>query len=234
MAILLNSFIEKTNLLEQTEIDKVRLLAFYHHSHQEDFEFSVDIVCDWFEKLGLHKPNKFRLKQNLSKSRSFVKGRAQEFFRLHANELNSLKRDHSLSNPLDEESTVEQEEIAAVAEEEQEKLASANERELQIPNTFGEWLHGFKDDINDLEKAPITAYYVQKQSPQNDFKTSEVNKFLQDHGVKLSNPSNSLTRLAEKKLLFQTRKNGKLKYMRISSDGVNHLKSLRRWVVVNK
>ena len=134
----------------------------------------------------------------------------------------------STNNSLDEESIVEQEEIAAVAEEEQEKLASTSERELQVPNTFGEWLHGFRDDINDLEKALITAYYVQKQSPQNDFKTSEVNKFLQDHGVKLSNPSNSLTRLAEKKLLFQTRKNGKLKYMRVSSDGVNHLKSLRR------
>ena len=131
-------------------------------------------------------------------------------------------------NSLDEESIVEQEEIAAVAEEEQEKLASTSEQELQVPNTFGEWLHGFKDDVNDLEKALITAYYVQKQSPQNDFKTSEVNKFLQEHGVKLSNPSNSLGRLAEKKLLFQTRKDGKLKYMRVSSDGVNHLNSQRR------
>jgi hypothetical protein len=90
MVISLNSFIEKVDLLTQTEIDKVRLLAFYHHSHQEDFEFSVDLVCDWFEKLGLHKPNKSRLKQNLSKSRSFVKGREQESFRLHANELKSF------------------------------------------------------------------------------------------------------------------------------------------------
>lgn len=87
MAISLNRFIEKTDLFTQTEIDKVRLLAFYHHIYQEDFEFSVDLVCDWLEKLGLHKPNKSRLKQNLSKSRAFVKGREQESFRLHANEL---------------------------------------------------------------------------------------------------------------------------------------------------
>jgi len=134
----------------------------------------------------------------------------------------------SSNNSLDDESILEQEEIAAVAEEEQEKLASTSEKELQVPNTFGEWFHGFKNDINDSEKALITAYYVQKQSPQNDFKTSEVNKSLQEHGVKLSNPSNSLKNLSKKKLLFQTRKNGKLKYMRVSSDGVNHLKSLRR------
>lgn len=103
MVISLNKFLEKTDLLTQTEINKVRLLAFYHHSYQEDFEFSVDLVCDWFEKLGLHKPNKSRLKQNLSKSRSFVKGREQEFFRLHANELNSLRRDHSFIDEKSEE-----------------------------------------------------------------------------------------------------------------------------------
>lgn len=90
-------------MLTQAEIDKVRLLAFYHHSHQEDFEFSVDSVCDWFEKLGLHKPNKSRLKQNLSKSRSFVKGRGQESFRFHANELNSLRREHSFISEKSEE-----------------------------------------------------------------------------------------------------------------------------------
>lgn len=132
------------------------------------------------------------------------------------------------NNSVDEESITEQEEIAIAAEEEEEKLSSVGEQELQIPSTFGEWFHRFRNEINDLEKALVTAYYVQKQSPQNDFKTSEVNKFLQDHGVKLPNPSTSLKRLAEKKLIFQTRKSGKLRYMRVSSDGVKHLKSLRR------
>ncbi|MDG2989424.1 hypothetical protein L3556_00535 [Candidatus Synechococcus calcipolaris G9] len=103
MAISLNRFIEKTNLLTQTEIDKVRLLAFYHHVHQEDFEFSVDLICGWFEDLGLHKPNKSRLKQNLSKSRCFVKGKEQESFRLHASELKSLKEEHSFISEKSEE-----------------------------------------------------------------------------------------------------------------------------------
>jgi hypothetical protein len=133
------------------------------------------------------------------------------------------------NNSVDDESILEQEEIAIVAEEEEKKLSTIGEQELQISDTFGEFFHQFRNEVNDLEKALITAYYVQKQSPQNDFKTSEVNNFLKEHGVKLSNPSNSLNRLAAKKLLFQTRKDGKkLKYMRVSSDGVNHLKSLRR------
>lgn len=132
------------------------------------------------------------------------------------------------NNSTDEVDEIEQEEIAAVAEEEEERLVTVGEQDLHVPDTFGEWLHGFKDDANDLDKALITAFYVQKQAPNNDFKTSEVNQSLQDHGIKLSNPSSSLKRLASKKLLFQTRKVGKLKYMRVSADGVKHLKTLRR------
>lgn len=98
----------------------------------------------------------------------------------------------------------------------------------EIPDTFGEWMHKFKDDVNDLEKALITARYVQSQSSENDFKTSEVNKSLQDHGIKLSNPSRSLKALADKKFLFQTRKVGKLRYMRVSKDGLNHLATIKR------
>lgn len=96
-----------------------------------------------------------------------------------------------------------------------------------IPETFGEWLHSFKSDVNDLEKALITARYVQSQSSDNDFKTSEVNKSLKDHGIKLTNPSTSLKRLIGKKFLFQTRKKGSLKFMRLSVDGQSHLDSIK-------
>lgn len=103
MTVPLNRFVEKTDLLAQKEVDKVRLLAFYHHNEQDDFEFTVDLVCDWFEGLGLHKPNKSRLKQSLNKSRSFVVGKAQEYFRLHANEVKSLRRDCSFMSEKSEE-----------------------------------------------------------------------------------------------------------------------------------
>ncbi|MBU2515105.1 hypothetical protein KJ966_27630 [bacterium] len=100
--------------------------------------------------------------------------------------------------------------------------------EISVPNSFGEWLHKFKDDINDLEKCLVTAFFEQKNSQQNDFKTREVNNALKEHGIKLTNPSTSLKRLVEKKLLFQTRKNGTVKFMRVSQDGMQLLKSLLR------
>lgn len=101
--------------------------------------------------------------------------------------------------------------------------------DLSVPDSFGEWMHKFKDGINDIEKALVTAYYVQKEAPKNDFKTLEVNKSLRDHGIKLSNPSRALKLLEGKKYLFQTRKEGpKIRFMRVSQDGLSHLKTLLR------
>lgn len=98
----------------------------------------------------------------------------------------------------------------------------------KLPETFGEWMHSFRDNINDQEKALMTARFVQEQSATNDFKTAEVNKSLKDHGIKLSNPSKTLKQLEDKKFLFQTRKEGKLSFKRISRDGENHLSTLKR------
>jgi hypothetical protein len=80
--------------------------------------------------------------------------------------------------------------------------------------------------LSDQDKSLLTAYYVQSQSSTNDFKTSEVNKALMDHGIKLANPSVSLKRLGVKKLLFQTRKVGKLRFMKVSADGIAELRRL--------
>lgn len=111
----------------------------------------------------------------------------------------------------------------------EEVRAPASKQSGDAPTgTFGEWLHSFKSEINDLDKALITARFVQAQSAENDFKTSEVNKALKEHGIRLANPSNSLKRLADKKLMFQTRKVGSLRFMRVSVDGQKHLETLRR------
>ena len=108
-----------------------------------------------------------------------------------------------------------------------EKANGNTAQKAAMPETFGEFMHSFNADINDLEKALITARFVQAQSPTNDFKTSEVNNALKDHGIKLSNPSVSLKRLGDKKFLFQTRKVGKLRFMRVSIEGQAHLDAIK-------
>ncbi len=89
-------------------------------------------------------------------------------------------------------------------------------------------MHIFKTELNDADKVLITACFVQSQSSTKDFKTAEVNKALKEHGFKLSNPSATLNNLVDKKLLFQTRKVGVLKYFRLSVDGQKNLNLLKR------
>ncbi len=90
------------------------------------------------------------------------------------------------------------------SEDGEDSDSTPSEADLSIPESFGEWMHKFKDGINGVDKALITAYYVQQQAPKNDFKTIEVNNSLKDHGIKLSNPSKTLKSLETKKYLFQT------------------------------
>lgn len=105
-------------------------------------------------------------------------------------------------------------------------VPDANQSENTLPDTFGEWLNRFPREINDNDKALVAAYFIQKQSDGNEFKTLEVNKILQDQGIKLTNPSTSIRRLASKKLSFSVRKDGKISYYRLSKSGEEHLFSL--------
>lgn len=97
-----------------------------------------------------------------------------------------------------------------------------------IPDTFGEYMHSFRSGLSDVDTALLAARFVQSQSSTNDFKTLEVNKTLREHGIKLQNPSRDLGRLASRKLIFQTRKVGKLKFVRVSQDGLKHLETLKK------
>lgn len=98
----------------------------------------------------------------------------------------------------------------------------------EITDIYGEWFHSFQEDLNDLDKCLITAYFIQKQSDENEFKTREVTDLLKEHGIVLSNTSASITRLKDKKLIFQTRKDGNVKYMRVSKTGENDLEDKKK------
>lgn len=105
--------------------------------------------------------------------------------------------------------------------------ASGGTDSTDMSASFGEWMHKFPADIGDQDKALVAGLFVQKSSEKNDFKTSEVNEVLKEHGFKLSNPSLSLRRLVSQKYLFQTRKEGKLRFFRVSKIGEAHIAELR-------
>lgn len=91
----LEGFISESQLLDASELDRVKLLAFYYSQTTQLKEFLVSDACEWMLKLDFPQPNASRLLKNIRKSRAFVKGEGENAFRLHATELSSLKKQYS-------------------------------------------------------------------------------------------------------------------------------------------
>ena len=127
-----------------------------------------------------------------------------------------------LASPCEDTSTREEESANQnnTAPESEDYISS------DFPESFGEWFHRFPRDINDLDKTLAAAYFIQRQSEGNEFKTSEITKILKQHGIRLSNTSASIKRLVTKKYIFSIRKSGNISYFRVSRTGEEHLDSI--------
>jgi hypothetical protein len=87
----LELFSQKYELVEKTEIDKVVFLAYFLHQNNGEQEFTVSDISSIMFALGFAKPNQARLKNNITKSSSFIKGSKQGFFKLSAKKLSELR-----------------------------------------------------------------------------------------------------------------------------------------------
>jgi hypothetical protein len=86
----LESFTSDAKLLEKTELEKVRLLAYFFLITGEKAEFSLQDINSWFATLHLAKANSSRLQGNILKSTFFVRGSSKMLFKLHAKEVSKL------------------------------------------------------------------------------------------------------------------------------------------------
>lgn len=93
----------------------------------------------------------------------------------------------------------------------------------RLPETFGEYFHGFRKSISDIDKILIAGYFVQSKSPDSSFTTASANKLLLEQGVKLPNASQSVTRNKSSKKIF-TVQGGKF---RVSDQGIDYLRGLK-------
>lgn len=87
----LDQFVVISGLLDDSEIGKAVLLAYYFHEQDDIVEFSVTELCKWFVSLALARPNGSRLKTKLTSRNGFVRGAANGTYRLGAKKLNELR-----------------------------------------------------------------------------------------------------------------------------------------------
>lgn len=90
----LDEFARHTGIIRATELDRVRLLAFYFHKTQGQHQFTSKDVLSWFNALHLPRPNTTRLFTRIRESRKFIKGGANGAYKLHAIELDELQAEY--------------------------------------------------------------------------------------------------------------------------------------------
>lgn len=86
----IQEYAQIVNLFDKSETEKSIFLGYFGYRFEKKMEFSVTDIINWFDILHLPKPNTSRLKTNLSKSRSLIKGSHNGLFKLHANSLSSI------------------------------------------------------------------------------------------------------------------------------------------------
>lgn len=87
----LDQFVELIDFYSKTKLEKVKLIAYYYHMYNSSYKFSIDEMSEIFTNLGLHAPNKTRIRNKILQSRSFVKRDSNKFC-LHAKEISNFKK----------------------------------------------------------------------------------------------------------------------------------------------
>lgn len=62
-------FIEKANLLSMAEVDRAKMICYYHYKQNGESAFSMAAIATWMEECGFSRPNSSRLKTNLTKGK---------------------------------------------------------------------------------------------------------------------------------------------------------------------
>ena len=92
----------------------------------------------------------------------------------------------------------------------------------ELPTSFGEYLHQFPKSITNVDRMLIAGFYAQSNSEDNAFVTSSADDLLQEQGVKVTNPPDSIAKNKNAKRVFAVEK-GKF---RVSHTGVAHINKL--------
>jgi|SRR5690625_2313151 len=104
----LMQYIDRTNLLTCTEIEKVKLLCYFHLKKNKVLEFHLKDVSNWFNELNLSTPNTSRLKSKILSSRFFIRGSKENTYKLNLMTIKEMDKSYP-------EMDIKSEEIVSVS-----------------------------------------------------------------------------------------------------------------------
>ena len=87
----LSGFVKTANVTSALELEKVRLLSFFYYKTASKVEFTLNDITEWFLALHFAAPNTYRLRNNISESRSFIQGSTYGTYKLHAADIEELQ-----------------------------------------------------------------------------------------------------------------------------------------------
>ncbi len=93
----------------------------------------------------------------------------------------------------------------------------------QFPELFGEFFTAFGSVLSDVDKVLVAAAFAQDKENEQVFTTKAANQLLLEQGIKVSNPSECVRRLAHAKRVFVV----SVGKFRVSATGREYLESLK-------
>ena len=87
---------------------------------------------------------------------------------------------------------------------------------------FGEFLHHMPQHATEVDRILAAGYFVQQNAHDKSFATGEANRHLQEHGIRVGNPSQCVRQSLNAKRVFNVARGR----FRVSQEGLHHLRTL--------
>lgn len=108
-----------------------------------------------------------------------------------------------------------------------EDISASATMDNDVPESFLEWFYEFPKGVSEQDKALITGYFLQHNSTENRFLSSQVPKLLRENGIPIKNSNIHLQRLAKKRLVIPVGRRGKSTFYRVTQEGQEYLRKIR-------
>lgn len=92
---------------------------------------------------------------------------------------------------------------------------------------FSQWLENLPENLKNRDKVLIAGYFNQLRSKEHVFCVRDINKTLENQGIKITNPYSTINNaMKSQDLLKQVSQEGRQKYFQLTRKGEKYIRNL--------